>query len=107
MLAIKYSSKDILKVQETPDLVIVAILSPSLILIPNALTKMMTLVKRDLHISMTLAVHLSDEFLDKTIRFRIPQLEDIIGIISIDQAAHFISEKPRLGDTICQRSLRL
>ena len=41
---------------------------------------------------MTLAVHISDEFLYKPFRFRIPELEKIIGIISIYQPAHIIKE---------------
>lgn len=46
-------------------------------------------------ISMTLVVHLSDKFLYQNFRFRIPELENIIGIISTYQPAHLINEKLR------------
>lgn len=54
---------------------IVAILSLSLILIFSALLKAMALVNHGLPITTTLAAHLTDDFLYRTFRFRIPELE--------------------------------
>ena len=51
--SIKHKSKDIFHVQETPVFMIVATLSPSLILITDAFLKMITVVNHDLPTSKT------------------------------------------------------
>lgn len=66
MLATKYRQQGCFAGARNLILVIVTILSLSLILITHVLMKMVALLNNGLPTSMTLVVHLTDEFLYKT-----------------------------------------